>query len=376
MIYKITLLCSLFLLTRLSIIFALYIFFHGTEPANDIKLYYEIGLNPLAHYQGQSSIAAYPPLLGFFIYPIAKVFTPPVFGYWLRLCFVILELSIYVSLLKWLPCNAKNFFRVLILIVLPLPVLSVTVWGQEEILAFAFIFYGLTTWQHRSYTIAILIWSIGVVTAKIFILPLLVLGLVYCIRNRRYYDVLISLCILTVGYIGRISVGSSGFKGFMPRNDFTNSLWSMPIISNVIDLHSQYTLSLILCGLWAFICTAYWFFSRQFNDTSIGEIYAIMSMGIFLMLFHVNPEYFMLPFAALLAAFTYGRLSYKHLILFGILLSCTWAHNILYMLCVSKKYLNCSSMLLYPYGSLLIANLSLVLAMILAFNVFSSKKRV
>jgi hypothetical protein len=91
------------------------------------------------------------------------------------------------------------------------------------------------------------------------------------------------------------------------------------------------------------------------------------------MFFHVNPEYFMLPYAALLAAFTFGRLPYRYLVFFGILLSCTWIHNILYMLCVSKKLLNCSSMPIYPYGSLLIANLSLVVAIILVLKILFSK---
>jgi hypothetical protein len=116
MSYKIALLCFVFLLSRISLILVMYIFFDGTEPAEDINLYYEIGLNPLTHYQGQSSIAAYPPLQGFFMWPIVNLFGLPAFGYWLRICFSLLELSIYISLLKWLPNNAKNFFRVLMLI--------------------------------------------------------------------------------------------------------------------------------------------------------------------------------------------------------------------------------------------------------------------
>lgn len=372
MSYKIALLCFVFLLSRISLILVLYIFFDGTEPAEDINLYYEIGLNPLTHYQGQSSIAAYPPLQGFFMWPIVNLFGLPAFGYWLRICFSLLELSIYISLLKWLPNNAKNFFRVLMLIFVPLPVLSTTIWGQEEILAFAFIYFGLITWQRRSYTLAITIWAFGVVTAKIYILPLLALGLLDCLRNRRYYDILISLGILIMGYLGRISGGASGFEGFMPGNHFTNSLWSMPIVSRVLAIHTQYSLSLLLCALWTCMCIAYWFFSRRF--TSFSEMYALISMGIFLMFFHVNPEYFMLPYAALLAAFTFGRLPYRYLVFFGILLSCTWIHNILYMLCVSEKLLNCSSMPIYPYGSLLIANLSLVVAIILDLKILFSKQ--
>ena len=331
--------------------------------------------HPLIHYQGQSLIPAYPPLQGFLLWPVVQLSSGlPLFGYWLRVCSTFVELSIYITLLNVLPNNANNFFRVLLLTFLPLPILSLSIWGQEEVLSFAFIFFGLLAWQYRVYTLAIIIWTFAVAAVKIFILPLLALGLLDCLIKRRYPAILLSLGIFILGYLGRIFNGGSGLAGVIPSNDYGNTLWSMPIVSEFISLHNQYTLSLVFCAVWGCLCIAYWVFSRLL--TSISEMYALLSMGIFLLFYFANPEYFILPYAALLAAFAFGRLSYKVLVVLGLLLSCTWIHNILYMLCVSKKFLSCTSLIVYPYGSLVIANLAVVLAIILTFKDLSSKKEI
>ena len=84
-------------------------------------------------------------------------------------------------------------------------------------------------------------------------------------------------------------------------------------------------------------------------------------LGIYLMFYHVNPEYFMLPYFALLAGFTFSHISWKQFMQYGLLLSCAWVHNIAYALCVSKKFLSCGSAV-YPYGSLIVANVAVAIA--------------
>ena len=371
MLYKLALLVCLFLLTRLMLVLALYLFFHGREPASDMETYYLIGANPLIHYLGQSIIPPYPPLQGFLLWPVVQISSGlPNFGFWLRICSTIAELAIYVVVILTLPHNAKNFYRVLALTLLPLPVLSFTIWGQEEILSFVFIYFGILAWQRRSYTCAITILSLAVTAGKIFILPLLGLCLLDVLRRARYYDVFIGVGLLICGYLGRIIGGASGFEGAMPLNDYGNTLWSTPIVQKYVALKTQYSVSIVLCTLWACICIAYWFFFRLFE--SIGEMYALIFMGLFMLFYFANPEYFTLAYAALLAVYTFGHLSYKHLVYFGLLLSCTWIHNIAYMLFVSKKYFHAPSILIYPYGTLLIANLVLLGGIILAFRILYS----
>ena len=366
--YKMLVLTCLFLLVRLVIILGLYIFFNGTEPGSDMETYYLIGKSPLDHYIGQSIIPAYPPLQGFFLWPIVQISSSlQTFGYWLRICSTFIELSIYITLLKLITNNSKVFFKVIALTFLPLPILSLTIWAQEEILSFAFIYFGLIAWHIKSYRVSVLILSVAVTAAKIFILPLLTIILLDSLIKRRYLDICLSIGVLCIGYIGRLLNGGTGLSSAMPLNDYGNALWSMPIVSNFIPLHNQYICSLIVCAVWAGICIAYWLLTHR--TVIIDAIFALLSMGIFILFYFVNPEYFLLPYAALLSAFTFGYITFKNTLLAGLLLSGAWIHNILYMLCISKKFLSCTSIYIYPYGSLIIANLTIMIAIILIFSV-------
>lgn len=373
-LYKVTLLGFIFLCTRFLLVLALYIFFHGKEPASDMETYYLMSATPFAHYLGQSIIPPYPPLQGFLMWPIVQMSSGlPFFGFLMRICSAIVELSVYITTLLLLPNNPKNFFRVLLLsLLLPLPVLSFTIWGQEEIIPFVFIYFGLIAWQRRSYTLATIIISFAVTAGKLFVLPLMGLVLLDCLRKRRYYDILIGIGILIMSYFGRILRGMSGFEGVMPTNDYGNTLWSMPIVQENVALQTQFSVSILLCALWAGACIIYWWRSRLF--TSIGEMYALMFMGIFIFFYLTNPEYFTLAYAALLAAYTFGRLSFRHLAYLGLLLSGTWIHNIVYMLCVSKRFLPRPPLLIYPYGTLLIANLVVIIAIILVVKIVSPQR--
>ena len=196
------------------------------------------------------------------MWPVANFFSPPLVGYCFRLYFSLFELVVYLFVLKSIPNNADNSLRVLIISLIPFPVLSDTIWGQEEILPAVFIYVGLIAWLRNSRTAAIAAWSLGVVAGKVFVWPLLTLGLVDSLRTKKYRDFVMTLTILAMGYMGRIAGGSSGFEGFVPTNDFTNSLWSMPIAEHVFTLKLQYYLSLVLCALWGGLCVAYWVLAR------------------------------------------------------------------------------------------------------------------
>ena len=367
-LYKIIMFSCIFLIFRFSVVLALYKFFNGAEPGSDMETYYLIGKSPLEHYLGKSIIPAYPPLQGFFLWAVVQLSSSlQSFGYWLRICSTFIELSIYITLLNLHKNNSNIFFEVIILTLLPLPLLSLTIWAQEEVLSFAFIYYGLIAWHLKSYKLSIIILSLAVTAAKIFILPLLAIILLDSLIKRRFLDILISVGVLCIGYLGRVSSGGSGLSGAMPLNDYGNALWSMPIISNAITLHSQYIISLLLCAIWASLCIGYWLTTHR--TIIIDGIFASLSLGIFTLFYFVNPEYFLLPYAAILSAFTFGNITFKNTLVVGLLLSGAWIHNILYMLCISKKFLSCTSIIIYPYGSLIIANLTIVIAIILIFNV-------
>lgn len=360
LLFQVGWLSLIFVLTRGAFILCLWALFGGKEPASDLIFYSDAGSAPVAHLLGKSGIAAYPPLQGFLLWPLVSLSAPaPAFAWLYRIVFASLELALYVLVLLLAKADDRVFSRLLFLTFLPLPLLATVVWVQEEILAAAFIFLGLISWHKERPALAIVIWSFGVVGGKVYILPLLVLGLAYLIRTRMYGPVFLATAIVAVSYAGRLLGGGTGFEGFVPENFFTNTLWSMPIIQEHIELRTQFHVSAALCGVWSAIWLAYWMILRP--PVSIGVMYAVISLGIFLLFFHVNPEYFLLPYFALLACFALRMFSWQLLLASGLLLSCAWVHNIAYAVCVSRKMLSCEAWV-YPYGSLVVANATAVLA--------------
>lgn len=361
---KIAILCAVFVLTRGVLMLSLWLLFRGNEPTSDVDYYLEIGTAPLAHLLGYTQIP-YPPLQGFLLWP-ASVITapPPAFSWAYRVFFTTVELGLYLAMLVMLGAQPRKFVRLLALSCTPLVLLSFPLWAQEEILPAVFIFAGLVAWHRERHRLATMLWALGIVAGKIYVLPLLALALVRALRERDFRAFVIAVAILGVAYAGRLAGGGTGFEGFVPDNDhyFTNGLWSLPVVLDNMALKTQYHLSAALCAVWAGGCLLYWFFEG--SSDSIGVAYAAISAGIFVLFFHVNPEYYVLPFFSLLACYAMRQVIWKTLFMSAILFSCAWIHNLVYVVCESKKLLSCGSWV-FPYGSLILTNVAAVLATVI-----------
>ncbi|THB68551.1 MAG: hypothetical protein D6B27_02375 [Gammaproteobacteria bacterium] len=346
--YEGTFFVVLLVLSRLFLLFSIGYFFNGKNFSSDTKMLISLANEPMGILLGTSIHGQHPPLLGLFLsifYIPIKLFFSDFYAF--RLTLIIYEALSLFFLWKALLIvfqSVKNRIKIIMgFIFFPAGWITTVFMPQDEIVAMFYISVVLWLLFSNRYLWAILICSLGVVGAKIFlIIPLA--GLILTIQERKLLTkILIGampiVIVYTVMLLLSINQDSATVMSFAPKAMFGINLWVL--IFETFNLTStdcrNYSSILALIGglipailLWIRFkaITKEEYFNNHENSraTIMITMMSAMLLLVFSLFYHINPEYYTMILPLLLLSFKSGYLFYG----IGIMVSAAWATNFFY----------------------------------------------
>jgi hypothetical protein len=332
-------------LTRIGVLAATAVLVGGDEFTNDVPVH--LGLihapfDPLVGLTDQlvgaeEENAPYPPLLGLVeampAYPLQLVL--PDF-YAMRLTYIGYELL--TAAFFWLairPIVADPVLRhraALAFVVLPMGWVTSAVMAQDEVIAACWL--ALALWlaasgRHRG---ALLACGAGIVAGKIFLAIPLVALVVALPVGRIWTRAVAALAIPAVVYGWVIAAAAIRGKGaplldFTPTNEFGINAWVL--LTDYLDLSnaSAKDVSNLLCAVACVALVA--LYARRRDGFTLARAIALsaaMLLWVFVLFYHVNPEYYVMLLPLTLALF----LSWLELALTTAVFAIAWGINVLY----------------------------------------------
>ncbi len=309
--------------TRVLLLVVLARWTGGVEFTGDVATHWSLVSNPAQLVVGHTErFGQYPPLLPFLEAAIAAPaswFLPRFHA--LRVTYILYEgLASFFLCLAFRALGARGISRLavlgLLLALWPMGWMTSTVMAQDESIATCWlmlVYWLLATGRARA---ALLACSLGVVAAKVLlVLPLLaLLGLLPGLRVRERLLLGLGPATAVHGAVVLASMARGAplpMAGFIPRPDFGVNFWSLVMFRGGLPPTLAATVSALFAGtmLGYLLRLA----SRVPGTSRVGPgkdrgvrwqagVTAASFLWSFALFYHVNPEYYLLPFYCLALA--------------------------------------------------------------------------
>lgn len=294
----------------------------GFDPVDDLDLFVALAAHPVDQFFGQIGvIRQFPPLFSIFVWPIDLMLgagiNPSVA---VRVLFVIFE-GIFLAPLVWKSAKEWNYPMLALWAICPPTIAASTIFVQDEIISAALIMIVLIYFGSHENRFTSIIFTVLFCTAKIFFAPVAV----FYAKRKGYFVYTACIIIVLVGYGGRIV--NPGGQIFVPGNSFGVSFWSFSFMS-VIDVEYMYIVSVFTILISTII---FWFLLREREIKNSNFVFFLLSYLIvaFFLLYHANPEYYILLFSLIGFAYYSGYLGRFDILIYSLTLSFPYAHNVL-----------------------------------------------
>jgi len=306
---------GIFLTTRLALLFFLSWIVGGNELSDDVDMHMEMIRAPFDILLGASQVhSQHPPFLplfeALFGLPLQLLFSD---FYTIRIMSILYEvLAVYIFWIILLTLNIneeRRKFLCYALLIFPAGWMSSTIMGQDEMIGAFFISMTFLFLIMGRPAAAILVCSIGVVAAKIYLLiPLtvMVVTLPEPIFRKKLLAGFVPIAtvyswLLVLSWIQNVS---TPLISFTPNIDNSVNLW--PYLSRIMDFSSEEAkgLSGIIALLVGISPLAFWMFRKnELKLTQQAALSAGMLFIVYATFYHINPEYYVIAIPLYLTAF-------------------------------------------------------------------------
>lgn len=299
-------------LTHLALALVLYYFTGGREISSDAPMFVYLVEHPFDLLMGDTHREAqHPPLLPVMLWLSAaplRLVLPDFLA--LRLSFILWEgvmAAGVVALVSTLGITL-TVRRVVtaVLVLAPVGWMTSSVMLQDEVVAATFMVGAFLCRARGREVEAALLMALGVVAGKIFLLvPLLALVL----TSRRWLGAggaaasLIGGVYLWLGVMSQLRGGPPPLVGFSPGADFASSMWVWGVALWELDGATTRRWSAVLALLGALFPLLWWWRGGARRDiVGVSSVAGAMLSFVFLLFYHVNPEYYVMLIPCLLPA--------------------------------------------------------------------------
>lgn len=298
-----------FVVARLGVLLAFYLFTDGKELASDVVFHRMIIDDPFGILNGTAKyIASYPPFQWVFEYPLFNLFSI-YFGDMLsyRLMMLTIELLTFITLLICLHKNGVGerwwLLIVGLYILAPHQIFTTIFFVQEDIIGQLFILLAFLMLSTQRKLAAMLVLLVGVLAAKLYlIVPLFYVALFFGRRHlfvQASHFALALIPIVLIYYLTISNAISNG--GHIPIVDFTPdavyaaNYWVVLLkaFPEKLDLF-KYTSVLLTLVLQLVLTAVFYFYSKK-GHTINAAVLLVLPLALFFATFYQQmPEYLLL----------------------------------------------------------------------------------
>ncbi|MCU4187128.1 hypothetical protein K6U06_22390 [Acidiferrimicrobium sp. IK] len=336
---------AVILVVRVATLILVGHFVHGREISDDSGLQLVLARDPFGRLTNTGApYGQYPPFFGALLAPTVALFSPVVSDFYvIRITAITWELltaALYAVSLHRLGAGARTRrWCYLAWLTVPMTWMTSTVMGQKDFVpAFFFAATLLLAWR-RSWVLAALAASVGVVAAKIFLLLPLVVLVFLCPPGRRREVLAAGAAPIVAVYAYLVILGAVQGHGlallhFHPNAPFGTQGWTLLTLHVSLSNALESRLSEVLAVLGVAAVLGWWVRTGRpdaggvtpADPTALALMMASAVLAVFSLFYHVNDSYFtMLVPALLLPAFA-GR----RRVLLAVATVAPWAVNFFY----------------------------------------------
>ena len=329
---------GIFLTTRLVLLFILSWIVGGNELSEDVVMHMEMIKAPFdiilgnsqAHSQNPPFLPLFEAIFGWPLQLFLKDF------YVIRIMSILYEvLAVYIFWIILHKLNIKKERRKLLcyaLLMFPSGWISSVIMGQDEMIGAFFISMTFLILIMGRPAAAILVCSVGVVAAKIYLLIPLAVMVVTLPEPIFRKKLLAGFVPIVTVYIwlfvlSWIQNTPTPLLSFTPKIDNSVNLW--PYLSTIMDFSNEAAkrLSGIIALLAGISPLAIWIFRRnELKITQHAALWAGMLLIVYATFYHINPEYYVIAIPLYLTVFNTKR----QIFFLFIVTSLPWMANYFY----------------------------------------------